>query len=246
MPQRWAMWLAVHGDMRFASHHDMMRVIERTCHRAKLPLKYSQGFSPRAIMSLAFPRPVGVATESDLLVLSLDTPLLRQELLDAVNQRRPEGVSFTDAIRLEKKATPQPSECTYQIPVPAEKNDAVAQAVQQFVSSDSFPIQRTKPPKRRRGAPPGEPVIRTLDLKLLVDNVKFDAGVLSWRQTPHQTRWAKPSETMRALGLDPERDMAAVTRTSLTFQELNEYSGPDDEELDAGPDTKQRKLTESE
>jgi radical SAM-linked protein len=88
------------GDLRFASHHDMMRVVERTLLRAKLPLKYSQGFSPRAIMSLAFPRPVGVATKSDLLVLSLESAILRQELIDITNHCCPKGLTFPDAIRL--------------------------------------------------------------------------------------------------------------------------------------------------
>jgi radical SAM-linked protein len=240
LPQRWAMWMAVCGDLRFASHHDMMRVIERTLLRAKLPVKYSQGFSPRAIMSLAFPRPVGVETKRDLLVISLDAPMLRLELIDAVNNCCPEGLSFSDAIRLERKATPQPSECTYQVSVPSDKADAVTRAVQDFSARDTYSVQRIKPPKRRgrsRTGGPSEPIIRTLDLKLLVDNVEFDAETLSWRQTPHETRWAKPTEAMEALGLDPAGDMALVIRTSLTFQELNEYSGDPDEKVRGEPET---------
>jgi radical SAM-linked protein len=240
LPQRWAMWMAVCGDLRFASHHDMMRVVERTCLRAKLPLKYSQGFSPRAIMSLAFPRPVGVATKSDLLVLSLDSPMLRQELLEITNRCCPKGLTFPHAIRLETKATPQPAECSYQITIDADKADAVVQAVENFSNCDTCTIQRTKPPKRRgrgRSNEPSEPITRTLDLKLLIDQVEFDGVTLSWTQKPHQTRWAKPTEAMKALGLDPVGDLALVTRTSLTFQELNEYNGAPDDESSGEPET---------
>jgi radical SAM-linked protein len=231
------MWMAVHGDMRFASHHDMMRVIERTLLRAHLPLKYTQGFSPRAIISLAFPRPVGVATERDLLVISLDSPVLRRDLLSAANQHRPEGLTFSDAVRLESKATPQPAECTYQVPVPAGKSNVVARAVESFSAQDSCLVQRTKPAKRRGRRGQSEPITRTLDLKLLIDNVQFDGAALSWRQKPHQTRWAKPTEAMEALGLDPAGDLASVTRTSLVFQELNEYSGDPDDKIDGWPET---------
>ncbi|MDP6047292.1 MAG: TIGR03936 family radical SAM-associated protein [Phycisphaerae bacterium] len=237
MPQRWAMWMAVHGDLRFASHHDMMRVIERALLRAKLPLKYSQGFSPRAIMSLAFPRPVGVSADRDLLVLSLESSMLRQELLEAANRCCPQGLGFTDAIRLEIKATPHPSQCTYQIRLPDDKSDAVARSVEEFSSADSYPVQRTKHPKRRNRRGDSEPVTRTLDLKLLIDKVRLDSGTLSWRQTPHQTLWAKPVEAMKALGLDPVCDLAMVTRTSLDFQDLNEYSGQPDDLTDGRPET---------
>jgi radical SAM-linked protein len=231
------MWMAVCGDLRFASHHDMMRVIERTLLRANLPLRYSQGFSPRAVLSLSFPRPVGVATRRDLLVAALDSPVVRHELLAAANRHCPEGLNFVDATLLESKATPIAVECTYQIPVPAEKTDAVTRAVEHFSARDTFTVQRTKPPKRRGRRVQGEAVTRTLDLKLLVDNVEFDGETLSWRQAPHESRWAKPTEAMQALGLDSAGDMALVTRTSLVFQGLNEYSGEPDEKIDGEPET---------
>jgi len=234
LPQRWAMWMAVYGDLRFASHHDMMRVIERTLLRANLPLKYSQGFNPRALLSLSFPRPVGVATKRDLLVIPLDSPMVRDQLLAAANRHCPEGLEFVDATRLETKATPMPAECTYEIPVPPDKAREVAQAVENFSARDSYPVQRTKPPKRRGRR---EATTRTIDLKLLVDSVEFDGATLTWRQMPHETLWAKPNEAMEALGLEPGGDMAFVTRTSLTFPGLSESSGAAGDETDGNPKT---------
>lgn len=236
MPQRWAMWMAVQGDLRFASHHDMMRVVERTLLRAKLPIRYTQGFSPRAILSLSFPRPVGVAARRDLLVATLDSPVLRRELLDVVNHHCPEGLEFVDATRLGAKGAPMASECTYEVPVPPEKSAGVAKAIDNFSARDSYPVQRTKHPKRRgrREAMP-TPKTRTIDLKLLVDNVEFDGTTLAWRQTPCESLWAKPSEAMDALGLEPGGgDMALVTRTSLEFQGLSEPNAGGDHGADEG------------
>lgn len=225
------MWMAVYGDLRFASHHDMMRVVERTLLRANLPLRYSQGFSPRAVLSLSFPRPVGVATKRDLLVVPLVAPMLRDQLLAAANRHCPEGLKFVDATRLGTKATPMPVECTYQIPVPPDKARAVAQAAKNFSARDSCPVQRTKHPRRRgrRGRRDRrEAITRDVDLKLLVDNVEFDGAILSWRQMPSETLWARPDEAMEALGLEPGGNLAFVTRTSLTFQGLSECSGGGD------------------
>ena len=232
MPQRWAMWMAVCGDLRFASHHDMMRVVERTLLRANLPLRYSQGFSPRAVLSLSFPRPVGVATKRDLLVIPLETPVLRDQLLASANHHCPEGLKFVDATRLETKATPMAAECTYQIPVPPDRAIAVTQAVENFSARASYPVQRGKHPKRRGRRDRREVITRDIDLKLLVDNVEFDGTILSWRQVPHQTLWAKPNEAMEALGLEPGGNLAFVIRTSLTFQGLSECSGGAGDEAD--------------
>ena len=222
MPQRWAMWMAVYGDLRFASHHDMMRVIERTLLRANLPLKYSQGFSPRALLSLSCPRPVGVAAERDLLVIPLNSPVMRDQMLASANHHCPEGLKFVDANRLETRATPIPVECTYEIPVPSDKVREVAHAVENFSTLRSCPVQRTKPSKQRGRR---EPVTRTIDLKLLVDSVEFDGSILTWRQIPHQTLWARPREAMGAFALGSDGYMAFVTRTSLTFQGLSEFGG---------------------
>jgi len=243
LPQRWAMWMAVYGDLRFASHHDMMRVVERTLLRANLPLRYSQGFSPRAVLSLSFPRPVGVATKRDLLVTALETPVLCEELLAAANRHCPEGLQFVDATLLETKATPRAVECTYEVPVPSDKAREVARAVENFCARRSCPVQRTKPPKRRGRR---EATTRTIDLKLLVDRVEFDGAILTWRQMPHETLWARPNEAMEALGLGSGGEMALVTRTSLRFQGLSESAGDGGGRACGDPEATERTLTESE
>ena len=76
----WSIRFAVEGDVRFLSHLDVLRAIERIAARAGLPLRYSRGFNPRPKFSVPHPRPVGVAARRDLLVLSLDRDLDPQVL----------------------------------------------------------------------------------------------------------------------------------------------------------------------
>ena len=59
------------ATLRFLSHAETLRVFERACVRAGLPVKYSQGFNPHPKQSLPLPRPVGVAADDELLVLRL-------------------------------------------------------------------------------------------------------------------------------------------------------------------------------
>lgn len=55
------------GPLQYVSHLDLMRVWERVCKRAGLPLATSHGFSPRPKIALAAPLAVGVTSEAELL-----------------------------------------------------------------------------------------------------------------------------------------------------------------------------------
>ena len=59
------------GLLRFLSHAETLRLLERACVRAGVPVKYSQGFNPHAKFSLPLPRPVGVASDDELLIVRL-------------------------------------------------------------------------------------------------------------------------------------------------------------------------------
>ena len=59
------------GAMRFLSHAETSRVLQRACVRAGIAVRYSQGFNPHPRLSLPLPRPVGVESEDELLVVKL-------------------------------------------------------------------------------------------------------------------------------------------------------------------------------
>ena len=63
--QRILAQLSIRGDIRFISHHDLMRVLGRAARRAGLPVAMSEGFNPRQKISVLLARPVGVASESE-------------------------------------------------------------------------------------------------------------------------------------------------------------------------------------
>lgn len=78
------------GNAVWISHLDLMRVFQRAFRRAGLLLKHSQGFTPRAIVSIALPLSVGVESVCELLDFELEdggmvTP--RQ-----LNEKLPEGI----------------------------------------------------------------------------------------------------------------------------------------------------------
>src|ERR1700680_3514134 len=69
--QRLLVRYAKRGRMRFASHRDIARAVERGVRRAGLPIAYSAGFTPHPKISYAGGAPTGVASEAEYLSLAL-------------------------------------------------------------------------------------------------------------------------------------------------------------------------------
>ena len=81
------------GNGIYISHLDLMRLFQRAFKRAGLNLKHTQGFSPRAMVSIALPLSVGVESRCEI----LDYELVGQELSDGevmerLNRALPAGV----------------------------------------------------------------------------------------------------------------------------------------------------------
>lgn len=72
------------GDSVWISHLDTMRVFQRAFRRAGCMLKHSQGFTPRAIVSIALPLSVGVESCCELLDYELEYGEITSEKLNAV------------------------------------------------------------------------------------------------------------------------------------------------------------------
>ena len=81
------------GNAVYISHLDLMRMFQRAFKRAGLNLKHTQGFSPRAMVSIALPLSVGVESRCEILDYELvDQELSFDEIKDRLNRALPAGV----------------------------------------------------------------------------------------------------------------------------------------------------------
>jgi radical SAM-linked protein len=214
VPDRWAIRLAVEGDLRFLSHHDMMRAMERIAGRAKLPLRYSQGFNPRPILSLPCPRPVGVATRDDVLILALDASVSPDALLSDLRAHAPEGLSFLDATLLpDGQTSVQPARVEYEAPVEPGRAPVVQRCIEALRNKDAWVVERRRKPRRR--SKDASPRTRGLDVKPMVAELELRENRLRFTCVPHEQKWAKPSEVLHLVGLSQPEDAAGVMRTKL-------------------------------
>jgi len=76
------------GPLKFASHRDFARVLERGLRRAEIPMAYSSGFNPHQRISYINPAPTGVGSVAEYCVVALseevDPADVQQRLQDAM------------------------------------------------------------------------------------------------------------------------------------------------------------------
>lgn len=92
------------GDSVWISHLDLMRVFQRAFRRGELMLKHSQGFTPRAIVSIALPLSVGTESGCELLDFELEGKVPSCEEISLIlNKTLPAGICVTSVWEAERK-----------------------------------------------------------------------------------------------------------------------------------------------
>lgn len=87
------------GNAVWISHLDLMRVFQRAFRRAGIAIYHSQGYSPRAHVSMALPLPVGTESQCELLDFAFaeGTQLPLESLPAQLNAVLPAGIRVLSA-----------------------------------------------------------------------------------------------------------------------------------------------------
>jgi radical SAM-linked protein len=81
-------------SLRFTGHLDLQRLWERLLRRSGLPVRYSQGYHPRARLNLASALPLGFISDAELLDFWLDQPRSIQEIQARLAKAAPHGLEI--------------------------------------------------------------------------------------------------------------------------------------------------------
>ena len=71
------------GNARFVSHIDVLRQAARILRRAEIPVKYSKGFNPHALVFFSPPCSVGVGSLAEYVAIDTDMPA--EEVMERYN-----------------------------------------------------------------------------------------------------------------------------------------------------------------
>ncbi len=80
--------------LRFTGHLDLQRLWERLLRRSGLPVRYSQGYHPRARLNLASALPLGFISDSELLDFWMNEPRPLEEVQARLETSAPPGMTI--------------------------------------------------------------------------------------------------------------------------------------------------------
>ena len=120
------------GNAVWISHLDLMRLFQRSFKRAGLPLTHTQGYNPRASVSIALPLSVGVESKCELLEYELEgeEKPSHKEIVSRLNDALVEGVrvihSYDNCAKIKNLAYLDATvDLEYDAGIPAGAEDAI-------------------------------------------------------------------------------------------------------------------------
>ncbi|AOT72765.1 TIGR03936 family radical SAM-associated protein [Geosporobacter ferrireducens] len=90
--------------MKFISHLDLVRLMQRAFRRAEIPMVYSQGFNPHPKLTFATALSVGVSSEGEYLDVEIKSFIDLDVFKSKVNQVLPEGMRILQCKYMEQKS----------------------------------------------------------------------------------------------------------------------------------------------
>lgn len=200
--------------VKYISHLDLMRALERGMRRARLPLAYSEGFNPRPRVSYASALSVGHTSDAELMAFDLTDPMDPSAVREALNTALPKGLEILRAWATpphKRKTTLgdiDTAEYSVTIEGPLGNVDLEKRAAE-LLARDEVWITRVRDKSAKQ-----------LNLRPLVGAVSAtEAGErkaeLHLRLRTGSSGGAKPEEVMAALGIEGREFRARVHRSGL-------------------------------
>src|SRR4051812_9969241 len=149
--QRLRVRYAKRGRLRFTSHRDFQRALERAVRRAGVPVAFSAGFSPHPRISYAGAAPTGVASEAEYLEIGLAAACDPAALLTALDASLPAGLDVLEVVVAAGGALADRLEASrWRIELPGLTGPDAAAAVAAFLARDEVVVERLTKDGRRR------------------------------------------------------------------------------------------------
>ncbi len=197
--QRLIVRYAKRSRMRFASHRDVARAVERGVRKAALPIAYSAGFTPHPKISYAGAAPTGTASEAEYLELSLTEARVVADVRDRLDAALPDGIDVIDVTEQPGSLAALDLEASqWEVVLPGVGLDEAAAAAEALLAAKSVPVERLT----SKG-------IRRMDARAALVTMQADRGAAAGRDAGyavlrmvvrHVTPAVRPDDILTALG----------------------------------------------
>jgi radical SAM family uncharacterized protein/radical SAM-linked protein len=209
-------------EVRFTSHLDVGRIVERAIRRSGIPIAYSEGFHPHQKVAFGPPLPLGFVSDAEYLDLQLSEPYTSQ-FLQRLDRALPPGFRFLEARPVLGKSDSLSfiiNLAIYEIMLGIGSDQARA-LIESIMASQSMVVQRTS-----------KEVTKDVDIRrhiVKIDSHAEDEGLrLEMHLGLGTEGYARPEEVLvYGFGLSP-REVAGllIRRTGLLVRKQGRLLTP--------------------
>lgn len=209
----------VQGNLKFLSHLDTLKLVERALRRAGVPVVFSQGFNPHPQIAFGPPKPVGLASTCEYFDVELKDPVDPLVFQQQVLAECPSGfvIKETKEIPLGTGALMAVINCaTYRVKIKCRtgiSQEEINESIREIMQREEI-ISRRISPKGTKDVN-----IRPLIWKLSAD-ITDDGAVVEMEVMIGSSGNVKPGEVINALGLN-DCETIEMVRTGLFIRLQN-------------------------
>lgn len=191
------------GDLRFLSHHNLMKVFERALRRSGLPIRISGGFNPRLKMSFPLALGVGVKAEDELMEFELTGWTKPSEVQKRLLEQFPEGIRINSVEAISPRESAQVSEVLYEVgPLPRSRLNPgrliSLLAKRKIIAS-----------RIRKGRP------KQVNIRPFIKDLRVAGSKLRMHMAVTPVGTARPAEVLEALGFEDALGLEASRATRV-------------------------------
>ncbi len=204
------------GKVRFTSHRDVARLFERSFRKLRLPVSYTEGFSPRPKISFGLALTVAHESDAEYLDVELATSIDLEDFCAQMTAVLPDGLEVVSAVSLESGSVSLQQAivaCSWEIEIIGLSPPEVAVAVASIIDATELPQERLR--KGNSTVVDVRPAI--LDLEILGPT---DRGVRLAVLLATESVSLRPAELVQLVGSDVEEGRVRRTHQWTSVEPL--------------------------
>lgn len=154
-------------DIRFISHLEYVRTIERAIRRAKLPAAYSEGFNPHLKFSLASALGVGVVSYTEFVEIELAEPMEVELAAKALDKALPRGIRVLAADAVANNTAALMAEAagaSYVVTLPLAED--ISEAVASYNEAEELLFKKAAPKRKEK--------FKEIDVKFYIPKIAVE------------------------------------------------------------------------
>ena len=150
------------------------------------------------------------------MLISLDTPMDPENLLQRLNSCAICGMNFISATPLDKKDSVTPQQLNHALSLTSQQATTVSKKIDELNTQETWIVERGVKSRRRSRKKSGDdntPKTRTIDIRTRIADLRVENSTLCFSCIPKDETWARPGEILRLLDVPVAEGLSRLVRT---------------------------------